>query len=189
VSGAAFIVDRSILERIGGLFDPGFWAYGEDTDLSLRLRAAGLTAVVAGEATVYHDLTPSTGMSIRSLRKTALILRNRHVACLRSMRTTEYLRILPTLVLGASGKVDEIPLAGRSRSVARFGMIALSLVGAARALAVLPRHRATRAAVLAARVGGPNAIADALGEADARQARRRLGAGPHSGATTTGRPV
>jgi N-acetylglucosaminyl-diphospho-decaprenol L-rhamnosyltransferase len=189
VTGAAFIVDRSVLDRIGGLFDPSFWAYGEDTDLSLRLRAAGLTAVVAGEAAMYHDLTPSTGLSVRSLRKTALILRNRHLACLRSMRTAEYLRMLPMLVLGAGGKVDEIPVDARSRVPIRLGMVALSLVGAARALAVLPRHRATRAAVLATRVGGPNAIADALAEADARQARYRSGAGGHSGATTTGRPV
>jgi len=189
VTGAAFIVDRSVLDRIGGLFDPSFWAYGEDTDLSLRLRAAGLTAVVAGKAAMYHDLTPSTGLSVRSLRKTALILRNRHLACLRSMRTAEYLRILPRLVLGAAGKVDEIPVGARSRIPIRLGMIGLSLVGAARALAVLPRHHATRAAVLATRVGGPNAIADALAEADARQARWRSEAGGHSGATTTGRPV
>ena len=189
VTGAAFIVDRSVLARIGGLFDPGFWAYGEDTDLSLRLRAAGLTAVVAGGATVFHDLTPATAMSLRSLRKTGLILRNRHVACIRSMRTFEYLRILPTLVLGAGGKVDEIPIGARSRTAVRLGMVVLSLVGAARALAVYPRHRATRAAVLAGRVGGPTAIADALAEADARQTGRRSVAGDHSEATTTGRPV
>ena len=189
LSGAAFIIDRRILDRIGGLFDPDFWAYCEDTDLALRLRSAGASVVTVREAVVYHDLTPATGLRPAAVAKTIRILRNRHLACLRSMRASEYGRVLPRLLLEASGKIDELPLDGAHRLVVRIGMPALSVVGLAWAIASLPRHRRARAATLARRVGGPAAILTALDEADARVRRRSDGARAQSPATTTDWPA
>ena len=40
-SGAALVVRRSAWDEIGG-FDPAFFMYGEDVDVSLRLRLCGL---------------------------------------------------------------------------------------------------------------------------------------------------
>jgi GT2 family glycosyltransferase len=175
VSGAAFLVDTSVLPGIGGLFDADFWAYCEDTDLALRLRSAGHRVVVAGDAVVYHDLTPATDLSRSSVLKTIRILRNRHLACARSMRAGEYLRVAPRLIVGAAGKTSELPTRGKLRPLLAPAMIGLSLVGMAWAVASLGRHRATRRAVLANRIGGPHVIADALEEADLRLRRLREG--------------
>jgi len=171
LSGAAFLVDRDVLERVGGLFDPDFWAYAEDTDLSLRLHAAGLRVVTAGDATILHDLTPSMGFSRRSLTKTFRILRNRQVACLRSMRAAEFLRALPDLVLRSGGKVAELPSSGAPSGLVRLGMVGLSALALAWTIASLPRHRRVRARVLDLRVGGGTATLEALRSADARWTR------------------
>jgi N-acetylglucosaminyl-diphospho-decaprenol L-rhamnosyltransferase len=173
VSGAAFLIDTHVLPGIGGLFDPDFWAYCEDTDLALRLRSADHRVIVAGDALVFHDLTPATDLSRASVLKTIRILRNRHLACARSMRAGEYLRVAPRLIAGAAGKTSELPTQGRLRPLLGPAMVGLSVVGMAWALASMGRHRATRRAVLAARVGGPSAIADALDEADLRVRRLR----------------
>lgn len=166
VSGAAFLIDRHVLPGIGGLFDPDFWAYCEDTDLSLRLRSAGHRAVVARDAVLFHDLTPATRLSRHSIVKTVRILRNRHLACLRSMRLAEYARIAPRLLVGAAGKASEVPTSGRIRPLLAPAMIGMSLVGMAWAFASLSRHQRTRRMILAARIGGPDAIAEALVVAD-----------------------
>lgn len=53
VSGAAVLLDRAAVERVGG-FEPRFFMYGEDVDLSFRLRAEGGRLVYVPGATVHH---------------------------------------------------------------------------------------------------------------------------------------
>jgi N-acetylglucosaminyl-diphospho-decaprenol L-rhamnosyltransferase len=52
-SGGAAAYRRSAFEAAGG-FDEAFFAYGEDVDLALRLRAAGWTAAAADGARGVH---------------------------------------------------------------------------------------------------------------------------------------
>ncbi len=52
-SGAAGAYRRQAWEDVGGL-DEGVFAYAEDVDLALRLRAAGWEAVAAGDAVAVH---------------------------------------------------------------------------------------------------------------------------------------
>ncbi|HEY2334368.1 MAG TPA: glycosyltransferase [Solirubrobacterales bacterium] len=52
-SGACFVVDRDLWERVGG-FDEGFFLWYEDVDLAKRLHDAGLRNLVAGSARVGH---------------------------------------------------------------------------------------------------------------------------------------
>jgi len=52
-SGAALVVRRGAWEEVGG-FEPGYFMYGEDLDLSLRLRLAGWDVGVVPEARVEH---------------------------------------------------------------------------------------------------------------------------------------
>jgi GT2 family glycosyltransferase len=58
--GAALLVPRGVLEEIGG-FDESLFLYSEDTDWSLRARAAGYRLYVVPDARVVHRVSASTG--------------------------------------------------------------------------------------------------------------------------------
>lgn len=53
VSGACFMMNRAVFERLGG-FSEGYFMYGEDTDLCFRARQSGLTNYYIPWATVIH---------------------------------------------------------------------------------------------------------------------------------------
>jgi len=73
-SGAAVAFRRESLALLGGL-DEGFWAYGEDADLSLRAARLGLRCRTVPEAVVVHRVGGSFGRY--GLRKAFLVERNR----------------------------------------------------------------------------------------------------------------
>ena len=73
-SGAAVLFKRSALVR-AGLFDPAYWAYGEDADLSLRFAALGLRTRYVPDALVRHAVGGSFGKL--ALKKVFLVERNR----------------------------------------------------------------------------------------------------------------
>jgi GT2 family glycosyltransferase len=54
LSGSLALLKASAVQRAGGLFDPRFFLYFEDTDLFLRLRKAGFTLVVEPRAKAIH---------------------------------------------------------------------------------------------------------------------------------------
>jgi GT2 family glycosyltransferase len=58
--GAAMAVSRRAVERVG-MLDEELFAYVEDVDWSLRVRAAGLAVVFAPDARVRHKGSASTG--------------------------------------------------------------------------------------------------------------------------------
>jgi hypothetical protein len=58
--GAGFAISRAAAER-AGLLDEHLFAYVEDVDLSLRVRAAGLAVVFVPDAVVRHKGSASTG--------------------------------------------------------------------------------------------------------------------------------
>jgi GT2 family glycosyltransferase len=54
VSGACFAIPRYLWIELGG-FDPDFFTYLEDTDLSMRARLAGYSCVYVPDSVVYHS--------------------------------------------------------------------------------------------------------------------------------------
>jgi GT2 family glycosyltransferase len=58
--GAAMLIPREALEQVGAL-DEQLFAYQEDTDWSLRARAAGLPVIVEPSARVRHKVSAATG--------------------------------------------------------------------------------------------------------------------------------
>lgn len=60
--GAAMAVSRAAFER-AGLLDEALFAYAEDVELSLRVRAAGFAIVFVPDAVVRHKGSASTGGS------------------------------------------------------------------------------------------------------------------------------
>ena len=54
LSGALVLLNALAVQRCGGLFDPRFFLYFEDTDLFVRLRGAGYSLVVEPRAEAIH---------------------------------------------------------------------------------------------------------------------------------------
>jgi GT2 family glycosyltransferase len=61
VSGCATLISRELFDEIG-LYDPLFFIWCEEWDLSLRARSKGLELRVAAEALVYHKVGKSLGL-------------------------------------------------------------------------------------------------------------------------------
>ncbi len=64
--GGHVLLRRSAVEAVGGLFDPRFFMYFEDTDLFRRLRLGGWAMAVAREARVVHRYNQSGTTEHRS---------------------------------------------------------------------------------------------------------------------------
>jgi GT2 family glycosyltransferase len=58
--GAAMLVPRKVLQEVG-VFDPALFAYSEDTDWSLRARAAGYRLYVVPGSRVWHKVSAASG--------------------------------------------------------------------------------------------------------------------------------
>jgi GT2 family glycosyltransferase len=67
LSGACFCVSREVLDRVGN-FDPQFFMYAEDIDLSYRIEKAGYTNYYIADTTILHFKGESTRKDIRYTR-------------------------------------------------------------------------------------------------------------------------
>ena len=54
LSGGHVLLKREAVRKVGGLFDPRFFLYFEDTDLFVRLRKAGYSLIIDPRAEVIH---------------------------------------------------------------------------------------------------------------------------------------
>lgn len=93
VSGAAFVIKRDVLEKIGG-FDDSFFLYYEDTDLSLRALLAGYKCLFIPTSVVFHNYS----FKFNS-RKCFFQERNRYYALLKTLRWPTFFVILPQLLI------------------------------------------------------------------------------------------
>jgi GT2 family glycosyltransferase len=80
--GAAMAASRAAIERVG-LLDEQLFAYVEDVDWSLRMRAAGFAVVFVPEAKVWHSGSASTGgsgsaASLYYATRNTLVVAERH---------------------------------------------------------------------------------------------------------------
>ena len=73
-SGCAFLVRKEALDEVG-FFDDNFFIYGDDAELSLRIRLAGWKVLYVPGAIVYHKYSATTGAY--SPFKAFLVERNR----------------------------------------------------------------------------------------------------------------
>ncbi len=94
VSGAAFAMRRSSFLELGG-YDPDFFLYMEDTDLSFRARLAGGKINFVPESIVEHAYKLNFGSS-----KVFFQERNRYLLLLKHFRWKTLLVLVPVLLLG-----------------------------------------------------------------------------------------
>jgi GT2 family glycosyltransferase len=109
VSGAAFAIRTSVFRALGG-FDPAFFLYLEDTDLSLRALLAGYRSICAPSAVVLHDFEPRFAPN-----KLFFLERNRPATLLKLYRWRTLLLLLPALVLAEAMVWGYAALGGRGR--------------------------------------------------------------------------
>lgn len=94
VSGCAFAIRREVLEEIGG-FDEDFFAYVEDTDLSLRAALAGYSCLYVPDSVIYHRYA----LRMRP-QKFFFLERNRLLLLLKHLRPGTLAALLPALLAG-----------------------------------------------------------------------------------------
>jgi GT2 family glycosyltransferase len=92
-SGCCFVIRRDLWEDLGG-FAPEYFAYHEDTELSLRLWQRGLTVEYVPDAVVAHHYEFS-----RHQRKLYLLERNRLLLLLTTYQGRSLVVLAPMLVL------------------------------------------------------------------------------------------
>lgn len=93
ISGAAFAIRRDLYQRLGG-FDPEYFMYMEETDLSWRVQLAGYRCVYVPDSLVYHHYRLRFGPN-----KTFYQERNRYRMLLKTLRWPTLLLLLPALLL------------------------------------------------------------------------------------------
>jgi GT2 family glycosyltransferase len=93
VSGAAFVIKKEVLDKIGG-FDENFFIYYEETDLSLRAMLAGYQCLFVPTSIVFHKyafrFTP---------KKCFYQERNRYYSLLKTFKWPTFFVLLPELFI------------------------------------------------------------------------------------------
>ncbi|MFN3594969.1 MAG: glycosyltransferase family 2 protein [Thiobacillaceae bacterium] len=77
LSGAVLLLRRAAIDRAGGLFDPGYFMFFEDADLSRRLRGVGFGLALVPEAHAVHHWRYHAGKDAL-MAASALHYRQRH---------------------------------------------------------------------------------------------------------------
>jgi len=93
VSGCSFAIRRDVLNYING-FDPDFFLYQEDADLSWRIRFSGGKIVYVPESVIYHKFK----LSIAPWKEFYLE-RNRYLILLKNFDLKTLLLLLPSLAV------------------------------------------------------------------------------------------
>jgi GT2 family glycosyltransferase len=115
-SGAAVLLRRKAFEEVGG-FEPRIFMYGEDVDLSWRLRARGWRVVYRPRFAVVHRAYKHAG-EVKPLQVFGGVLAS---LCLRA-RYGGFLRTLQGLVMLAGEIVAPSTFRGRRRGLALAGL-------------------------------------------------------------------
>jgi Predicted glycosyltransferases len=93
VSGCSFAIRRSVFDQVGG-FDPDFFMYMEDVDISWRARLAGYTIMLAPSSIIYHKFSLKVNPG-----KIFFLERNRYMMILKNFRLKALLLSLPALLV------------------------------------------------------------------------------------------
>jgi N-acetylglucosaminyl-diphospho-decaprenol L-rhamnosyltransferase len=111
VTGCLLLAPRTLWSELGG-FDPRFFMYGEDADLSLRADAAGIRRVITPRAVVTHEV----GVSSATRPDKLVLLFRGKVALLRKHWGPVRSRVgVGLLVSGVTLRTIEALLPGRGR--------------------------------------------------------------------------
>ena len=95
VSGGAMLIRSDVVKKVGA-FDPTYFIYFEDIDLSWRIRLWGYRIVAVPKAVVYHKFSATMGKM--QLRKEFLSEKNRIRGVLKSFELRNLAKIVPRML-------------------------------------------------------------------------------------------
>ena len=147
--GVCIVIRRALAEQLDYIFDPEFFAYAEDLDLGLRVRALGYRCVVVPRAVVYHKHTLQTELSWGTIVKTVRIIRNRYLAFFKVMSGWEFALMACLLTLGAPFNAREFGLRPGRALLYGLALAPATLAALIVTLIQLPKFSAKRRRVRA----------------------------------------
>ncbi len=104
-SGSAFLIKREVFQKIGG-FDPDYFMYFEDSDLSWRLRLAGYRLLLVPESVVYHQYQYQPKEEYQQAQQKFYYLeRNRLITLLKNYSWKTLFLLLPAIKLMEKGMI------------------------------------------------------------------------------------
>jgi GT2 family glycosyltransferase len=142
--GVCIAIRRSVGEQMSYIFDPDFFAYAEDLDLGLRVRALGYRSVAVPRAVVYHKHRLQTGFSWYTVVKTVRIIRNRYLAFYKVMSGWEFALMVPIMTVGAPFNSQEFGLSKTKQIVYGLGLVPATLAALVVTMTQLPKYAEKR---------------------------------------------
>jgi N-acetylglucosaminyl-diphospho-decaprenol L-rhamnosyltransferase len=118
VTGCLLLADAGLWDQLGG-FDPDFFMYGEDVDLSRRARALGWHPAVTPDAAIVH----AGGASSTTAAKTVMVLRGKATLYRKhgTPLTRPVSRVLLRTGVGVRAALERIRSRGREADTAVWG--------------------------------------------------------------------
>lgn len=92
--GAVTLYRRNLVEKVGGLFDPDFFIFFEDTDLCHRLWLGGYRVVYEPKSVIYHVVSGDTSKQFKSDQTLYLSLRNRVCSFIKNFELGNLIKML-----------------------------------------------------------------------------------------------
>jgi GT2 family glycosyltransferase len=142
--GVSIIIPRSLGEQLDYIFDPEMFAYAEDMDLGLRVRALGYRCVIVPKAVVYHKHELKTALTWRTVKNTVRIVRNRYLAYYKVMSIPEFAMMSLLLTIGAPLNAGEFGLTWPKRIVYGVGLVPITAMALVETLWSLPAYSEKR---------------------------------------------
>ncbi len=164
--GAGCILRPEVLDRLGYWFDPGFFAYFDDIDLGLRLNAAGYQVLLAPRSLVYHDTIWLFEWNWRSIRRAFLSTRNMVLVFYKLAYTSEFIRLLPILLLGKLVRAGQHTDSRVGKLVYALAGLPLLTIGLVAAIWRMPAYRQIRRETLSHRKTPPGWLVESLDKID-----------------------
>lgn len=149
--GAGCIINPQIIDHIGYLVEPKFFAYGDDLDIGLRINAAGYQVLLAPRSVVYHDTDWHFKWNMRSIRRAFWATRNTILAFYKVSYATEFLVLLPRLLIGKSVKAGQHCQSRLCKMAYGFASLPLLLISFVDALRQIPAYYRRRKLTLSYR--------------------------------------
>jgi GT2 family glycosyltransferase len=149
---AGCIFNPQIIDKLGYFLDPEFFAYFDDIDLGLRLNAAGYEVLLAPRSVIYHDTDWYFKWDRRSVRRAFLSTRNMFLVFYKLCYPSEFLILLPRLLLGKILKATQTSRSLLGWIIYAVAALPLLLIGLSAAVLKMPGYYERRRLTMSRRI-------------------------------------